>query len=108
MKKEIALTSLSPLTQQFIALYRRKKNYPKAPTIDIAQSIEILLATTAAHRDTSFEGSTTFDRIIDLKEFKLGYDGEELLDILVYYLENYIKNRLVIVSKIIYTQERDG
>lgn len=101
MIRSIPLMQLTPLTREFVTRWRVKKNYTYSPEIDITDCLEILFATNAFHQDTSLEGALTFDFTLDLKEIKIGYDGEQLLDILVYYLEAYVKERISKISTMV-------
>lgn len=99
MKRSLPLSETSALMQEFIPRWRLKKNYSQSQNLDIADCLEILFATPAFHAETSLHG--TFNYVLELKEVQVGYDGDELLDILVYYLEAYIKQRIIKISAII-------
>ena len=94
MIRSVALSELSPKTASFFIRWRIKKSYPSSLTVDITDCLEILLAMPIHHKDTSFDGSLVFDNLIDLKEFKLGFDGDEPIDMMLYYIEQYITDRL--------------
>lgn len=103
MKRSLPLFQTTPLMQEFISRWRLKKNYPQSAVIDITDCLEILVATPAFHAESSLYG--TFNFVLELKEFQLGYDGDEPLDILVYYLEQYLKERLRKISATIAEKE---
>lgn len=100
MKCRQPIGLLHPITREFIIRWKTAKKYPYSSYIDIGDCFEIILGSNAHFRDTSFTGPLTFDHIIDLREMKLGFDGPQLIDILVYYVDSYVRDRLVKLSKI--------
>lgn len=86
-------------TQDFIILWRVKKHRPYSSYICLCEIDEILEGSPAHFKDTSFSGSLTFDHIIDLKQMKIGYDGEKRMEIALYYLNQYVKERIKAVAK---------
>ncbi len=100
MKRKQPIGLLHPVTREFIIRWKARKKYPYSSFIDIADCFEIILESNAHFKDTSFTGPLTFDHIIDLREIKLGFDGPQLIDILVFYVDFYVRDRLVKLSKI--------
>lgn len=94
MKRQYPLGLLQPNTRTFIILWREKKKYETSNYICLCEVIELLLGTQAHYRDTSFSEGLTFDHILDLRELKIGYDGESFLEIAIWYLEDYVKSRV--------------
>lgn len=92
MIRRILLSQLQPLTRAFVTRWRIRKHYPPSRFIDITDCFEILNTTPAAHTDSILSG--TYNRTIELHEMQFGWDGEEPLTIMIYYVEQYIKDRI--------------
>lgn len=107
MRQSLPLPSLLPQTREFIVRFRIRKNYPYTDIVTIGEIIEILLGSPVMHHDTSFEGSLVFDTILDLQELKIGFDGDSLLDMLLFYLDNYIVDRVRWISGILERERGD-
>lgn len=98
MKREYPIGLLKPNVREFIIRYRTKKKYSYSSFICLCEIDEILMGSPAHYQDTSFTGSLTFDNILDLNEYKIGYDGQERIEIAVYYLSSYIEDRIAKTS----------
>lgn len=92
MKRKHPIGLLQPVTREFIIRWRAKKHYSYSPYIDIADCLEILMATTAFHKESILSG--TYNFTLELREVQMGWDGTELIDILVWYIEDYVKQRV--------------
>ncbi len=92
MKRRHPLGLVHPLVREFVVRWRTRKKYPYSSYIDIADCLEILFATPAFHKESILTG--TFNRTLELREVAIGFDGVEFMDILVYYLEQYVKDRV--------------
>jgi|GEM_PF-3523318 len=89
-RKPIGL--LRPNVRDFIVRYRAKKKYPYSSYICLCEILEILLESPAHHKESILYG--TYNNSLELKELMIGYDGESLLEISVYYLTQYIEDKI--------------
>ncbi len=92
MKKRHPMGLLHPLVREFVIRYRSKKKYPYSSYIDVADCLEILIGTPAFHKESILSG--TYNFTLELREVQIGWDGTELIDILLYYLQSYILDRV--------------
>lgn len=96
MKRRHPIGLLQPMTREFIIRWRAKKHYQYSSYVDIADCLDILMGTTAFHKESILSG--TYNFTIELREIQLGWDGVELLDILLYYIQDYVKQRVAKTS----------
>lgn len=96
MKRRIQLAELQPLTRDFIIRLRAKRKEPYSSSICCCEVLDILLKSNAAHKESILHG--TYNHTLELQELQIGYDGDDLMDIAIYYLETYIKERIKKIS----------
>lgn len=99
MKRLYPIGLLHPTTREFIIRWKAKKKYTYSSYIDISDCLEILMGTNVFHKESILSG--TYNFTIELKEVQMGWDGEEFIDILVYYIESYVKDRVAKTSTLI-------
>lgn len=85
---------LTPRSQEFITLWKEKKGYPKeSPLLNIGQCIELLIAISYSFRHDDFLHGTNNNCLV-LTEVQIGWDGDELIDILWFSIKEHVKKRV--------------
>ena len=90
--------NLSPGVQEFIIIWKQKKRYtPENPLLTLGEALELAIAvairTDHGHSADGFLHGT-YNHVITMTEAQIGYDGEELIDTVVYWCSEMIKFRL--------------
>ncbi len=97
MKQTITIEQWNDLpqgVQNFITNWKDKKGYSQeSPLLTIGETIELLIAVTHNfHKEEFLHG--TFNNVLELDEVQIGWDGEHLIDILLYSVVGSIKTRM--------------
>lgn len=93
MKQYVSLTGLSPDVTTFILLWKKRKGYGEDLTLTLGQCIELLVATTYNLHYEESDGKF-YNKLLLNDETVIGWDGEELIDILFYEVIQAVRMRL--------------
>ena len=92
MKQEIILAQ-NTVSSLFIKAYKACKKYPNANVLLLGEAIEILAAvSTNLHKE--YSDGRFFNWVLMNTESSIAWDGEQLLDILFFEIEENVKRRL--------------
>lgn len=94
MKQSINFKEKIPESiSKFILIWKSNKGYDSDDNLTIGQTIELLVATTYnLHKDHS--DGRFYDKLLLNEESSIGWQGEELIDILFYEAAKNIEKRL--------------
>jgi len=93
MKQLVILPYDTPhLVTRFIAQWKQIKGYPSPQTLTIGEIIELLIAT-SSHLHHEESDGRFFNNIMINNESVISWDGDELIDILLYEAIESIKKR---------------
>lgn len=94
MKQVINFTADTPSNvKYFIKEWKRIQNYPQTDYLTIGECLEILIGTTYNLRKEDSSGQF-FNHLLTNAESIVGWDGQELIDILFYEVIGAIKKRI--------------
>jgi hypothetical protein len=95
MRRKVFLVQeeFSPYQLRFIELWREKKKYSTREYLSVGDILELLIATTHTLEKDGSDGRF-FNNLLHNEESIIGWDGEDLTDILLYQLKKNINMTL--------------
>jgi hypothetical protein len=90
MKQAIDLTTADPRIVTFITHWKQKKGYSSPDQLLLGEVIELLIATTRNLHHEDGDGRF-FNHLLTNNESSVGWDGQELIDILYYEVQEALK-----------------
>lgn len=93
MKQTIPLTELSDQERDYIITWRTIKKYPHTDALSIGEVMELLIAFSRNLRQEWSDGRF-FNFILSNDESVIAWDGEELIDIMVFEFHKNFQNRM--------------
>jgi hypothetical protein len=92
---KLQFLELSPKAQQIIFTWQKQKGYIFDPALSIGDCIELLTELSRNfNHDINMHG--WYDNVLDLGEVSIGWEGEELIDILWFHCVQLLKKRLAL------------
>ncbi len=94
MRQSVSYSALSnPHVITFIDTWKKRKKYDEAQTLTIGQCMELMIGVSYNLHFEESDGRF-FNKILTNAESLVGWDGEELIDILFYELVTTIQKRI--------------
>ena len=93
MKQRANLHEVTPAVSKFILLWKKRKGYDQTETLTIGECIELLVATTYNLHLEDSDGRF-FNKILTNSESSVSWDGDELVDILIYEVIHAVYSRI--------------
>lgn len=93
MKQSVSLPhDTPPYIQEFILVWKKRKGYQENPSLSLGEAIELIIATSNNLHNEDSDGRF-FNHSLQNNESLIAWDGEELIDTLLYEVIENIKKR---------------